>query len=90
MNDNKDQQAQVFTGEGITYYQLATLKQALKLESKGMQMMRGAKKIRPLWAEKLGLKPRDSYEVFIAEVQKRMNEILVKKAAEEAEGQTKH
>lgn len=71
------EQAQVFTGEGITYFQLATLKQALKLESKGLKSRGGA--IRPKFAAQLGLKPRDSYEAFIAEVEKRMQAILIAK-----------
>ena len=43
--------------------------------------MRG-KKLRPMWAAKLGLKPRDDYDVYIAECQRRMEEILAAKQAQ--------
>lgn len=58
---------------------LAILKAQLKLEKVGLthSAMRG-KKLRPMWAEFLGLKPRDSYDDFIAEVQRRMDEIVAK------------
>lgn len=61
----------------ITYYQLATLKGALRMEKVGLShsAMRG-KKLRPMWAAKLGLKPRDSYDTFIEAVQARMNTLL--------------
>lgn len=70
------------TPEGIEYAGYATLKQQLKMEKIGLShsAMRG-KKLRPMWAAKLGLKQRDSYEVFIAEVQKRMDAILAAKQA---------
>lgn len=74
------QEGQTFTGEGIAYYQLATLKQALKLESKGLKSRGGA--LRPAWAAKLGLKPRDSYELFIAKITERMETILASKSSE--------
>ncbi|MNB75757.1 hypothetical protein D3C75_224130 [compost metagenome] len=70
------------TPEGIEYAGYATLKMQLKMEKVGMthSAMRG-KKLRPMWAAKLGLKPRDSYDMFIAEVQKRMDAIMAAKEA---------
>lgn len=73
----------VGTPEGIAFFQLASLKGQLKLESKGLKSRGGA--IRPRWAKQLGLKARDSHEVFIAEVQKRMNAMLEAKANEPAQ-----
>jgi hypothetical protein len=74
----------ISTPEGMQYAGYATLKGQLKLEKLGMShsAMRG-KKLRPMWAAKLGLKPRDSYEKFIAECERRMEELL--KAAQEAQ-----
>lgn len=71
------------TPEAMQYAGYATLKQQLKLEKLGMShsAMRG-KKLRPMWAAKLGLKPRDDYEKFIAECQRRMDEILAAKQAQ--------
>lgn len=64
----------VNTPEGIAYFQLASLKGQLKLESKGLTARGGA--LRPRWCKQLGLKPRDSHAVFIAEIQKRMDAML--------------
>lgn len=71
------------TPEGMQYAGYATLKSQLKMEAHGMthSAMRG-KKLRPMWAAHLGLKPRDSYEMFIAECQRRMDEILANKQAQ--------
>lgn len=55
------------TKDGITAFQLVTVKHALKLESKGIKMTRGPK-IRKPWAIKLGLKASASYEAVIAAV----------------------
>jgi len=70
------------TPDGMEYAGYATLKGQLKLEKLGMShsAMRG-KKLRPMWAAKLGLKPRDDYEKFIAECQRRMDEIIAKREA---------
>jgi hypothetical protein len=69
--------AQVFTGEGITFFMLAQLKAALKLERAGLthSSMKG-KKLRPMYAEFLGLKPRDDYDKFITAVQIKMDAML--------------
>ena len=71
------------TPDGIEYAGYATLKMQLKMEKLGMShsAMRG-KKLRPMWAAKLGLKPRDDYDVHIAECQRRMEEILAAKQAQ--------
>lgn len=71
-----------FTGDGITYFQLAQLKQQLKLESKGLTHsgMKG-RKLRPLLAKEFGLKPRANYDLYIAEVQSRMDAMLKEQQA---------
>jgi hypothetical protein len=65
---------QVFTGNGITYFQLAAVKAALKLEKAGLKHSGGA--IRPKWAKELGLKPRDSHDKLIAALRARMDALL--------------
>jgi hypothetical protein len=55
------------TGTDIGAYRLLSLKSMLRMESKGMKSRGGA--LRPRIAEELGLKPRDSYEVFIAKIE---------------------
>lgn len=47
----------------IARYQLMTVRAMLKLEKLGMRHSSGP--IRPMWAPKLGLRPRDSYDKFI-------------------------
>lgn len=71
------------TPDGIEFAGYATLKGQLKLEKVGLShsAMRG-KKLRPMWAAKLGLKPRDSYEMFIAECERRMDELKAKQQAQ--------
>lgn len=71
------------TPEGIEYAGYATLKQQFKMEKIGLSHsgMRG-KKLRPMWAKKLGLKPRDDYDMYIAEIQRRQDEILANKQAQ--------
>lgn len=71
------------TPDGIEYAGYATLKMQLKMEKLGMthSAMRG-KKLRPMWAAKLGLKPRDNYDMYIAECQRRMDEFLAAKQAQ--------
>lgn len=71
------------TPEGLEYAGYATLKGQLKLEKVGLvhSAMRG-KKLRPMWAKKLGLKARDDYDMYIAECQRRMDEILKNQQAQ--------
>lgn len=65
------------TQEGIDYFSLSQLKAALKLEKVGLKhsAMRG-KALRPQIAKHFGLKPRDSYDLYIAAVQAKMDAIL--------------
>jgi hypothetical protein len=58
----------------IETFRLTSLKGQLKLESKGMKRSGGA--IRPRVAAEFGLKPRDSYDKFIAAVQAKIDESL--------------
>ena len=61
----------------VSYAQLAILKSNLKMNKIGMKhSAQKGRAIRPMCAEQLGLKPTDSYDTFIAEVQKRMDRIL--------------
>jgi len=73
-NQNAPQTGQVFTGAGIDYYRLTTLKHALKLESKGLKSRGGA--LRPQWHAQLGLRSRDSYLVFVNRIIDLQNEYL--------------
>lgn len=57
----------------IQYMQLATVKGALRLEKAGMKTRGGA--LRPKWAPILGLKARDSFDVFIATIDKKLAEM---------------
>jgi hypothetical protein len=76
------QTASASATEEVNYYCLATWKSALKLEKVGLKSSGGA--IRPRIAERLGLKPRQDRDVFIARIQELMNQILAEKAAREA------
>lgn len=69
--------------EEVNYFGLASWKGALKLEKVGLKSSGGA--IRPRIAARLGLKPRDKHDVFIARIQELMNEILANREAEQAE-----
>lgn len=71
----------------IAYGRLAALKGALKMESVGLKTRGGA--LRPRLAAELGLKPRDSHDVFIARIVEMMDEALAVRAAEVAEAQAK-
>lgn len=68
--------------EEVNYFCLASWKGALKLEKVGMKSSGGA--IRPRIAERLGLKPRDKHDVFIARIQELMNQIIAERQAEGA------
>lgn len=71
------------TPDAIEHAGYAVLKQQFKMEKIGLShsAMRG-KKLRPMWAAKLGLKPRDDYDKFIDECQRRMDELVAKKEAQ--------
>lgn len=54
------------------------VRSGLKLEMKtGMKLSRGVN-LRKLWAPTLGLKPRDSFEKFIAALDARINDTAEK------------
>ena len=73
----------ISTKSGMEYAGLATLKMQLKMEKVGLtHSSMGKKKLRPMWAAKLGLKPRDDYDTFIAECQRQMDEILAANQAQ--------
>lgn len=82
MSDNQDkkevlQKAYVFdTPDGIELYRLASLKGRLKLESAGLRGRGGA--TRPMLAKELGLSPRDSFGLYFAELQKRIDALKAK------------
>lgn len=62
------------TPSAIAYGRLASLKGMLKLEKVGLKTRDGA--LRPRIAAEFSLKPRDSHDKFIAEIQRRMDEAL--------------
>lgn len=70
----------VATGAGVTVFALLSQKMQLKLESKGLKSSGGA--LRPRLAASLGLKPRDSYETFIARIEEKLAELKPVVAAE--------
>jgi hypothetical protein len=63
--------------EQVAYGRLAAIKAALKMEKVGLKTRGGA--LRPKIAAEFGLKPRASYDVYIAEIQKRMDAALTKR-----------
>lgn len=58
----------------VAYARLCAIKGVLVLESTGMRGRMGP--IRPKIAEELGLRPRDTFEVFIAAVKEKMEAAL--------------
>ena len=62
------------TPEAISYVRLASLKGMVNLESKGLKSRSGP--IRPKIAAEFGLKPRDSYDKFIAAIVAKMETII--------------
>lgn len=63
----------------VAYYRLASLKQRIKLESKGLKFKGGA--TRPKIAKEFGLTPRAPHAEFVAEIQRRMDVMLEEWAA---------
>ena len=55
----------------IALYRLSVLKAKLKMEKVGLKSSGGA--LRPQIAAEFGLKARDSYDTFIAELQRRID-----------------
>jgi hypothetical protein len=64
----------------MAYYRLAVIKGRLKLEANGLRGRGGA--MRPRMAAEFGLKPRDTFEAFIAVAERRMAALLEKKRAQ--------
>jgi hypothetical protein len=63
------------TPEQVSYVQLASLKQAVKLESKGLKLSRGAS-AKSNACRMLGLSTRTKHDVVINTIQDKMKEIL--------------
>src|SRR5205809_677085 len=72
----------IATGVGITVFQLAAAKGAVKLEAKGLRSSRGS--VRKAWALKLGLKASASHDEVVKAIEKRMQML---REAVEAENQ---
>lgn len=70
----------VHDAKGIAFVRLASLKGRLSLEKAGLEFKGPA--TRPLIAAEFGLKPRDSYDMYIAAIVAKMNEILAEKQKE--------
>ncbi len=66
----------------VEFFQLASQKQQLKLESKGLMSSGGA--LRPRLAKMHGLKPRDSREKYIEVIQAKMDYLVETKQMREA------
>jgi hypothetical protein len=58
----------------VSYIRLSSVKAQLRLEKLGLKSKGGA--LRPRLAKELGLAPRAPHDVYIAECQRRMDEIL--------------
>jgi hypothetical protein len=74
---------QVFTGEGVTYFALASQKMQLKMEKRGLKSSGGP--LRPRLAAQHGLKPRDSHDKFIEVIEGKMAAILAARQKEQDE-----
>jgi len=61
------------TPDEISIFRLLSVKHQLNFEKMGMKSSGGA--LRPRLAKEFGLKPRDSYEMYIAAVQKKIDEV---------------
>lgn len=66
--------------EEVNYFCLASWKGALKLERIGLKSSGGA--IRPRIAARLGLKPRQDRDVFIARIEELMKQIIAQREAD--------
>lgn len=71
----------VDTPEGIAYAQLAAMKGAVSLESKGMKMSRG-RNITAAARKMFGLKARTPHAEVIKVIQRRMDEMLAQRQQE--------
>ena len=78
----------MITGQdGIEYAQLAALKGAVKLEKIGMRHSSG-RSMRRRAAIMMKLSPSAKHETVINALERRRNELLTKKAMEQAQGAT--
>ena len=66
---------------GISYARLASMKGAVRLESKGMKMSRGVN-VTAIARKELGLKARAPHQEVIEAIQKRMDELLAQRQQE--------
>jgi len=66
--------------EEMAFFRLLQIRGVLKLEKVGMTHSSGLR-IRPRIAKEFGLKPRDSYDKYIATVQAVIDEHIEKKRA---------
>jgi len=62
----------VLTGNQVTKFRFASIKMQLKMEKVGLKSSGGA--LRPRLAKEFGLKARDSYDLYIAYCQTKMDE----------------
>jgi hypothetical protein len=74
----------VATGKGIDAVRLMSLRGMLRLEKLGMKTRAGA--LRPKMAKELGLSPRASFDVYLAEVEKRIEALKPQVQAENEAG----
>lgn len=65
--------------DSVEYFRLASLRGMLKMEQAGLKTRGGA--LRPRLSKELGLNPRYSHDLYIAEVERRMAGIKEKLAA---------
>lgn len=64
----------------VSYGRFAALKGALKMEKVGLKSRGGA--LRPRLAKEFGLKPRDSYDAYIAYCESQMAILLAERRAQ--------
>lgn len=65
------------TPDHMVFYRLCQLRGVLKMEKVGLKGRAGP--VRPKIAAEFGLKPRASYDEFIAAVQKKIDEMISEK-----------
>jgi hypothetical protein len=70
---------------GIQFARLASMKGAVKLESKGMKMSRGLN-VTAMARKELGLKARAPHSEVIEAIEKRMTELMEQRRVELANG----
>ncbi len=78
------------TGASVDAFRLLSVRAMLRLEKLGMKNSHGA--IRPRLAKKFGLSPRDSYDTYLAHIEKLLavakQEVAAENAAEFTKGDT--